>query len=364
MDSFAQLDSSEHTYYLVAFSALDRYFRYSHGENLYVAIEGGLIELARTVDRLEYPGVDGWDASAPLGRGAVYFRCLHDESPPRRMSFPILDFRYDPARGTFKDPSEAYRELRSAASPRYRADSAAVGTLSEAAVLAARYDYPFSVAELPAVEEIETVGPVEQRRLLIDLLGARNPERGFRLLHDAGFVAAVWPELARMDDVGHSKEHHPEGNVFEHTLESLRYRKTSDLLLGLGLLFHDVGKPVAQRTREKVFDGHAEIGADIARRFLERLGFPQQVTADVRWLVENHMYPGALHRLPAHRTNRLMESRLFPVLLELYRCDLSSTFRGPAGYYRACRIYRSFLKNVANPFRDAAGKKLVRLYVE
>jgi poly(A) polymerase len=59
-----------------------------------------------------------------------------------------------------------------------------------------------------------------------------------------------------------------------------------------------------------------------------------------------------------------MRSRLFPILLELYRCDLSSTFRGPDGYYRACRIYRSFLKNVSNPFRDAAGKKLVKLYVD
>ena len=59
-----------------------------------------------------------------------------------------------------------------------------------------------------------------------------------------------------------------------------------------------------------------------------------------------------------------MADPLFPVLLELYRCDLESTFRGPNPYYRACKIYRSYLKNSANPYRSAEGKKLVRLYVD
>jgi poly(A) polymerase len=59
-----------------------------------------------------------------------------------------------------------------------------------------------------------------------------------------------------------------------------------------------------------------------------------------------------------------MADERFPILLELYRCDLESTYRGPDGYYRACKIYRDYLKNEANPFRSADGKKLVRLFVD
>jgi poly(A) polymerase len=59
-----------------------------------------------------------------------------------------------------------------------------------------------------------------------------------------------------------------------------------------------------------------------------------------------------------------MAHPLFPVLLELYRCDLESSYRGPSAYYKACRIYRSYLKNSNNPYRGADGKKLVRLYVD
>jgi poly(A) polymerase len=76
------------------------------------------------------------------------------------------------------------------------------------------------------------------------------------------------------------------------------------------------------------------------------------------------MVPGAIAKLPVYRTEKVMSSPLFPELLELYRCDVSSTFRGPDGYYQACRTYRSFLKHSKNPFRSSDGKKRLRLLVE
>ena len=364
MDALARLEASGIRYYLASFSALDHYFGHTRGDNLYVAVDGTLIDLAKSLGELEYPGLEDWDAAGRWGEGFVYYRCLQDEHPPRRLSFEIMDFLYDPAADTFFDPNDAYRELRNKAIPSSASGRPALDTVLAAAVLSSRYGYEIGAADLAELEDLDAVPEAVQRQLLVDLLGSQSPTRGMQLLYDTGFVQQIWPELAPMNATFHSKEHHPEGNVWEHSIETLRYRKTPDLLLSLGLIFHDSGKPLATRTRDRVFDGHAGIGADLARRFLRRLGFSSELVSDVAWLVENHMFPGALHRLPPHRTDRLMRSRLFPVLLELYRCDLSSTFRGPDGYYRACRIYRSFLKNVSNPFRDAAGKKLVKLYVE
>lgn len=364
MDALARLDTAGLRYFYAAYSALDRYFRHSSGDNLYIAVDGSLIDLARALGELEYPGLEDWDAATPAGEGFIYYRCLHDEHPRRRLSFGILDFLYDPAAATFMDPSDAYPALRGRSAPEVNPNASALDIVLDAAVLTSRYGYTFEASDLPELGHLPTVPVAIERRLLVDLLGSRDAARGLQLLFDTGFVEQIWPELARMNTTDHSKEHHPEGNVWEHSIETLHYRKTPDLLLSLGLLFHDVGKPVSTRTRDRVFDGHAEMGADLARRFLTRLGFSRELTADVAWLVKNHMFPGAIDRLPPHRTEKLMGSRLFPILLELYRCDLSSTFRGPDGYYRACRVYRSFLKNVSNPFRDAAGKKLVKLYVD
>jgi poly(A) polymerase len=184
------------------------------------------------------------------------------------------------------------------------------------------------------------------------------------LLREYGFVDAYWPELAGMYGTQQSKEHHPEGDVWTHSLETFRYRRTRDLVLTLALLLHDSGKPQAVPVAGRRFDGHAEIGATLAARLLRRLQFGESAVEDVRWLVHRHMFPGALHLLPTFRTERLMADSLFPFLLELYRCDLESTFRGPTSYYRACKIYRTYLKNSSNPYRTAEGKKLVRMYVD
>jgi poly(A) polymerase len=70
------------------------------------------------------------------------------------------------------------------------------------------------------------------------------------------------------------------------------------------------------------------------------------------------MLAGLIKTLPAYRTESVMASPLFPLLLEVYRCDLSSTFRGPDGYYEACKVYRAFLKHRKNPYRGADGKKI------
>jgi poly(A) polymerase len=166
-----------------------------------------------------------------------------------------------------------------------------------------------------------------------------------------------------MYDVRHSKEHHPEGNVWDHTLETFAYRKTTDLSLSYSLLFHDAGKPIATPNEGRRFDRHAQIGGGIAVKFLRKLGYTEGLIKDVSFLVREHMLPAFLHELPTYRTEHVMSSHLFPLLLELYRCDLSSTYRGPDGYYRACKVYRAYLKNVRNPFRTPDGKKLLKRYV-
>ena len=220
--------------------------------------------------------------------------------------------------------------------------------------LAKRVDAPARFVEDP---------PQEQRRLLIELVEGRNPKAGFHFLRRVGYVDRHWPELSAMYGVSHSKDHHPEGNVWEHTLETFHYRKDTDLALSLGLLFHDSGKPFAQRNEGRMFDRHSQIGAGIAVKFMRRLGFSESVVSDATFLVREHMLPGLIHDLPTYRTESVLRSLLFPMLLELYRCDLSSTYRGPDGYYRACKVYRSFLKNVNNPFRTSDGKKIVKRYV-
>ena len=212
--------------------------------------------------------------------------------------------------------------------------------------------------------EREPLTALEQRFLLTGVLTGKWAGRGLSLLMETGFVEAHWPLLDAMARVDHSKEHHPEGNVWRHTVEAFAYRKIRELPLSLGLLLHDSGKPFTGPRNGNAFDRHSQIGADRARRFLYDLGYDDGLIGQVDYFVRQHMLPAYIPKLPFSRTEEVLSSPLFPELLELYRCDVSSTFRGPDGYYRACATYRNFLKNRRNPFRSTDGKKRLRLLVE
>lgn len=363
MDPRALLDTKI-PWYLSTFSALDRYYRRTEQPSVHIAITDDVVQLAKAVPDLEFPGVDHADAAVSRDGVRVYFTCIDSvERPPRRAIDP-LNLLYDPVGDRYLDPHGVYRSVRSERLEIADLEPAGVQSLIDAAMTVARYPHTLESGIVPVPRIYPDLDPETQRMVLSNILTGTSPWEGLRLLEAAGFIDAYWPELAAMRNIAHSKEHHPEGDVWTHTLETFRYRKTADTTLTLGLLLHDVGKPHAPRTRERAFDGHAEEGIRHTRSFLRRLEFPQPVIDDVIWLVAKHMFPAALGKLPLFRTERMMSDPRFPLLLELYRCDLESTYRGPDGYYRACKVYRDYLHNSRSPFRSAEGKKLMRLYVE
>jgi poly(A) polymerase len=338
---------------LCGYSSLDRYFRIPESGLLYLAIDSSLVSLAKAFDDLQFPGLPLEDASVQSNGTRLVFRCVDSLSVPPSAPFTVLRLLYDPGRNAFIDRIDLYPDLRagtlegapvsSGEAPRWLA-------LCEAARLVSRYHYTADPLALGWGRGDELPPTAYQRDLLMALLGSRNPHKGLELLEAAGFVAEAWPELYDMTRVPQGKDFHPDGNVWEHALATLAYRKRPDALLSLALVLHDCGKPHAEGSKEKRFDGHAEIGARIAARFLRRLGFTQDTVASVEFLVRFHMMPPALKTLPPFRTDSILASPLFPLLLELYRADAASCYADEEGYYEACRIYKAWQKDRGNPF--------------
>ena len=379
---------------LRGFSAIDRYLDRGDLPFIFVDTGAGLSDLARHIEGLRFPGAALADAAAESGGQTCYFRCLDADEPPSDFrasagghGFDFLDFYQDRKTGHFADPRGIYPRLReildrersktgTAPEPFPWWEGIRAGTerrraLLEGALILSRYCGDGYRSRL--MEEVAGLfgrlpdGPPpreeEQRLFLTGILCSPHPGLGLDFLKAAGFAGEFWPELAVLDNVDHSKEFHPEGNVWKHTMETFRYRKpaangrTYDLVLSLGLLLHDAGKALAGTEGSRRFSGHAELGARTARRFLERLGFDPALTGAVCYLVRNHMLPAALPRLPLKRVEEVITSPLFPALLELYRCDESSSFKGPDGYYESSAAYQLYLKHRRNPYRSADGKK-------
>jgi poly(A) polymerase len=379
--------SHGYTLSLHGYSALDRYWGLPELPVVWAETSADIPGLAKLFDAFRFPGVELADGAVDYRGQQWYFRCLDPDETPEPPSYKLLSLTQDCATRRFRDPGGIYPLIRELRGPPYlRLDkhdpeppdsqqpwwaglNPAAGryrAVMDASLILARYgtagDHGRAIPKIAKTLQGLTADlppQAESRRVLLaSLMVSPRPDLGMELLKAAGFVAEFWPELAQLDDVDHSKEFHPEGNVWQHTLETFRYRKTPDLVLSLGLLLHDVGKPLSASSGTRRFDGHAELGARAARKFLESLEFEPRLIADVYYLVKNHMLPAALPRLPLTRTGAILESPLFPTLLELYRCDESSSFKGLDGYYESSAAYQAYLRRLRNPYRSADGKKL------
>lgn len=367
----ARLDQAGIPYHIVGTSALTHFFGVPSGTVTTIETTADLVDLARLFENVSFPGLPGWDLLAaddpreaeppddhPRERSLLVrsVDSLASAGAPGGRH-PLMAFAWNPGRRSFADPHDLYPILSEARGrlgarrerrhpDQFGIEPVPVEGLSavEAALIASRV--PLAPPAGTALQWEPDPGlPVEFHRLLLTrVLDGTWAWRGLEILAQSGYIADILPELALMDHTEHSKEGHPEGNVWRHTVETFRYRKDTDLAIALALLLHDSGKPSSEGDGLRRFDGHADDGARLATRILRRFGFDDALIAEVGWLVRYHMIPGALERLPPHRRDPLMRSTFFPKLLEVYRCDLSSTYRGPENYYRACTVYRRFLK--------------------
>ena len=333
-----------------SFSALDRYFGVKDPGPVHILTDSSLIALAKAFDDLQYPGLPYADAALDRDGRRIVFRCVDsiDRSPSHPFTAQNLIYSVD--RDAFLDYRGVYADLR-------RSHLVEAGeviphwvAVMDAAGLVSRYHYEGSLDVGGLGSHDYLPAPDVQRELLLSLFANQYTEKGLALLYKSGFVERFWPELYEMGKADHAKEYHPEGNVWQHSLETLKYRKRRNPILSAACLLHDVGKPVAEKLKDKPFKDHAEISSRISSSFLRYLGFPIQFIRDVCFLVRYHMVPGALKKLPLFRIEKLLDNPLFPLLLELYRADVSSTYRSPEGYYEACRIYKTYRRKRANPY--------------
>ncbi len=349
--------------YIVRYSgmtALDCYYRRAAGSIIDIETNADLIALSTLFDTIEFPGEERIDAVIEFGDECQYAIRIIDTEEDHASPLPPLRFYYYPARRIFLDSYDSYRLIRNREGidisqvKQLLTGSSYWHTIGDIAEAAARYDW-----DMVPSGELSTLhgssNPLlvsrEQRKILQRLLESPFPGRGLALLMDSGFVHAHWPLIAAMQGIAQDKDFHPEGDVWNHTLEMFRYQKEPDREIAMGILLHDCGKAYSQKQNNNEFDRHSQIGADRGFRFLQGLGFPEEYITHVRYLVTHHMLPAHIAEIPHRSIEPVLANPLFPKLLELYRCDISSSFRDPEGYYRACESYRRFKKLKRNPYR-------------
>lgn len=123
------------------------------------------------------------------------------------------------------------------------------------------------------------------------LLATEHAADGIQLMVNTGIMLIVIPELLEMKAVQQGGHHIYD--VFTHSLEALRACPSTDPVVRLATLLHDIDKPVvakAEGVRGVTFYNHEVSGARTAKRVAERLKLSKKDQDRIFTLVRWHMF--------------------------------------------------------------------------
>ena len=270
----------------------------------------GVYSDGRRPDEVRFESDPAWDARR---RDFTINGLMEDP-----VSGEILDYvggRADLAAGIIRaigDPNQRFREdhLRMLRAIRF----------------AARLHFAIEPETLAAIRRdaprISEISAERIREELVKILTEGVAGSGFELLDSSGLLTEILPEIKAFQGVEQPPEYHPEGDVWTHVMLMLERMQDPAPALALGVLLHDVGKPSTFRIAERIrFDGHAEVGAVMAKDILLRLRFSTEDVDQVTSLVANHMRFKDVQRMRPSTLKRFLRLPFFDQHLELHRLD-------------------------------------------
>ncbi len=133
---------------------------------------------------------------------------------------------------------------------------------------------------------------------------ASTPSAGIRWIAKIGRLNELYPELGMLIGIPQNPKWHPEGDVFEHTMQVLDAvaldASGSDqerIVLSYAALCHDMGKALTTKQHRNdgrlISYGHESAGIPLAQSFLGRITRTTLYSKQVLRLVEYHMRPCA-----------------------------------------------------------------------
>lgn len=233
-----------------------------------------------------------------------------DEALARR-DFTINAIAWDPDTLEVRDPFHGQQDVKCRTlrhvSERFAEDPVRV---LRGMQLAARFELTAAPDTIELCRTLSQDG-VPRERLWEEwkklLLQGVKPSLGLRFLDECGWLR-FYPELLALKGCPQDPIWHPEGDVWVHTLHCLDWctaertgNPEDDLVVGLGVLCHDFGKPAATQEEcgQITSRGHEPEGEAPTRRFLERLTGQTDLIDQVVPLVLCHLRPRALYEARA-----------------------------------------------------------------
>lgn len=237
---------------------------------------------------------------------------ISEASIRRDLTFNSL--AYDPLTETVFDPFGGVEDIKQKKIDITNAEAFQEDPLRVLRIMqfAARFEFDVTDKAKKLCREMVERGdldhlPVERvtEELKKLLLKGKRPSIGFEFAREVGIVEKYWPEMHALVGVQQEFDWHPEGDVWNHTMQvvdaAIEIAKREELsnegrlVLALGAICHDLGKPSKTEFQDGKWRarGHEQAGVEPSRNFLSRFNIATHIKAQVLSLVPEHMNPKA-----------------------------------------------------------------------
>jgi poly(A) polymerase len=292
-----------------------------------------------------------------------------------RRDFTINGMFFDPLAGELLDyvggraDLEA-RVLRAIGEPAVRFGEDKLRLL-RAVRMAVRFDLAIEPATWAAMRamagQILVVSAERIAEELRQMLVHPRRVRALNLLHDAGLVAAVLPEVVAMKGLPQGRPDAPAGDLWDHVLRVLDLLGPApSFALALAALLHDVGKPrTVGRTPDRyTFYYHEHVGARMASEIGLRLKLSNADRERVEWLVEKHQVLCDARHMRTSKLKALLAHPGIRELLALHRADALAWGHSTEHVAYCEDLLREWTEADLNPPVVLTGHDLMRLGVQ
>jgi putative nucleotidyltransferase with HDIG domain len=204
--------------------------------------------------------------------------------------------------------------IRAVGNPNLRFSEDAL-RMMRAARIAAENNFTIEVSTAEAIRQNATlINKIANERVkeeLFKILSSSHPYEGIVLMREVGLLQQILPEFEKGFGIEQkSPGRHHIYDVATHSLLSLKYCESTDPLVRLATLIHDIGKPATYKKLDSgvvTFYNHEIIGSRMAANIAQRLRFSkdeaQKLFLLVRWhqfTVDERQTDSAIRRFITH----------------------------------------------------------------
>ncbi len=268
-----------------------------------------------------------------------------------RRDFTINAMFYDPIADTLHDFVEGQQDVTrrlircvGRAADRFRDDHL---RMMRAVRFATRFGFQLTAETRAAIQQhathITRISPERIREELTrTMMEAQRAGDALALLDDLGLLGQILPEVSALKEQEQPPQFHPEGDVLTHVIMMLNTMEVRSPTVIYAVLFHDIAKPAtAEFSKGRIrFNGHAELGADMAADIMKRLRFSRQMIEDVGNCVRRHMRFIDVPNMRRSTLRRMVGADIIDAELELHRLDCLSS-HGMLDNYEFLQKYRA-----------------------